>query len=97
MTGSRSTPSEESVNHVLDAVPCAHRALILDELKRRNPGLIEELSDVERPTNSQSDAVVHALCRALSANYGPGHMPNEYGLAVERAIDAYLEVWPIYR
>ena len=97
MTGSRSTPPEESVNHVLDAVPSADRALILDELKRRNPGLIEELSDAERPTNGQSDAIVDALSDALSANYGPGHMPNEYGLAVERAIDAYLEAWPIYR
>ena len=25
------------------------------------------------------------------------HVRNEYGLAVERAIDAYLEAWPIYR
>lgn len=82
---------------VLDAVPADHRALILDELERRNPDLIKELSDAERPTNSQSDAIVDALSDALSANYGPGHTPNEYGLAVERAIDAYLEAWPIYR
>jgi hypothetical protein len=82
---------------VLDAVPADHRALILDELERRDPDLVKELSDAERPTNSQSDAIVNALSYALSANYGPGHMPNEYGRAVERAIDAYLEVWPIYR
>jgi hypothetical protein len=82
---------------VLDAVPADHRALILDELERRNPDLIKELSNAERPTNSQSDAIVNALSYALSANYGPGHTPNEYGLAVERAIDAYLEAWPIYR
>ena len=82
---------------VLDAVPADHRALIVDELKRRNPDLVKELCDAERPTNSQSDAIVNVLSYALSANYGPGHMPNEYGLAVERAIDAYLEVWPIYR
>ncbi|MFZ0230361.1 MAG: hypothetical protein WA622_17790 [Mycobacterium sp.] len=85
------------MNNVLDAVPSDHRALILDELKRRNPDLVKELSDAERPTNSQSDGIIHALSSALSANYGPGHMPNEYGLAVERAIDAYLEAWPIYR
>jgi hypothetical protein len=82
---------------VLDAVPADHRTLILDELERRNPDLVKELSDTERPTNSQSDAIVDALSYALSANYGPGHMPNEYGLAVERAIDAYLEAWPIHR
>jgi hypothetical protein len=85
------------MNKVLDAVPPNHRALILDELGRRNPDLVEELSDAERPTNSQSDAIINALSYALSANYGPGHMPNDYGLAVERAIDAYLEAWPIYR
>jgi hypothetical protein len=85
------------MNNVLDAVPSDHRALIVDELKRRNPDLVKELCDAERPTNSQSDAIVKTLSYALSANYGPGHMPNEYGLAVERAIDAYLEVWPIYR
>jgi hypothetical protein len=85
------------MNNVLNAVPADHRALILDELERRNPDLVKELSDAERPTDSQSDAIVNALSYALSANYGPGHTPNEYGLAVERAIDAYLEAWPLYR
>ena len=85
------------MNSVLDAVPSDHRALIVDELKRRNPDLVDELSDAERPTHSQSDAIIKALSYALSANYGPGHTPNEYGLAVERAIDAYLEAWPLYR
>lgn len=33
------------MNNVLDAVPSDHRALILDELKRRNPDLVTELSD----------------------------------------------------
>lgn len=85
------------MNKVLDAVPPGHRALILNELKRRNPDLIEELSHVDEPNTDQSDAIIDALSYALSANYGPGHMPNEYGRAVERAIDAYLEVWPIHR
>jgi hypothetical protein len=87
------------MNNVLDAVPPDNRALILDELKRRDPDpdLVEELHDAERPTSAQSDAVINALSLGLSANYGPGHMPNEYGLAVERAIDAYLEAWPIRR
>jgi hypothetical protein len=88
---------EEPMNKVLDAVPPDHRALILDELKRRNPDLIKDLAHAEQPSNSQSDAIIDALAYALSANYGPGHMPNDYGLAVERAIDAYLEVWPINR
>ena len=88
---------EESVSKVLDAIPDDVRVLIVEELERRNPALLAELGTTDKPTNEQSDAIVRALSYALSANYGPGHMPNEYGLAVERAIDAYLEVWPIYR
>jgi hypothetical protein len=34
---------------------------------------------------------------ALSANYGPGHIPNEYGKAIDKAISAYLLAWPINR
>lgn len=85
------------MSNVLDAVPSEPRALIAEELTRRNPDLLTELRAAQEPTNSQSDAVVNALSYALSANYGPGHVPNDYGLAVERAIDAYLEAWPIYR
>jgi DNA-binding transcriptional ArsR family regulator len=85
------------VSNVFDAIPDDARVLIIKALERREPDLVDELSAAERPTNTQSDAVINVLSHALSANYGPGYMPNEYGLAVERAIDAYLEVWPIHR
>jgi hypothetical protein len=88
---------EEAVSGVLDVIPGEQRELITDELTRRNPDLLEKLRDALQPTNDQSDAVVDALSDALSDNYGPGHMPNDYGLAVERAIGTYLEAWPIYR
>lgn len=88
---------EKAVSGVLAAIPHEQRALIADELRRRNPELLAKLCDASEPTNDQSDAVVDALSDALSANYGPRHMPNEYGLAVERAINSYLEAWPIYR
>jgi hypothetical protein len=89
---------EESVSKVLDAIPDDARVLIIEELERRNPALLAELRTADKPTNEQSDGLVlGVLTSALSANYGPEHMPNEYGLAVERAIDAYLEAWPIYR
>jgi hypothetical protein len=89
---------EESVSNVLDAIPDDVRVLIVEELERRNPALLVELRASEKPTNDQSDGVVlGVLAPALRENFGPGHMPNEYGLAVERAIDAYLEAWPIYR
>ncbi|MET3101135.1 hypothetical protein ABXU90_20485, partial [Mycobacterium tuberculosis] len=34
---------------------------------------------------------------ALMKTFGPDWVPNDYGLKIERAIDAYLETWPIYR
>ncbi|OBI48088.1 hypothetical protein A5707_18420 [Mycobacterium kyorinense] len=89
---------EEPVSNVLDAVTADARYLITTELTQRNPTLLAELRAAQKPTNEQSDAVVlGVLAPALRENFGPGHTPNEYGLAVERAIDAYLEAWPIYR
>jgi hypothetical protein len=89
---------EESVSNVLDAIPNDARVLIIDELKQRNPALLAELRAAEKPTNDQSDGVVlGVLTPALRENFGTEYVPNEYGLAVERAIDAYLEAWPIYR
>lgn len=86
------------MSNVLDTIPDDARVLIAEELERRNPALLAELRAAEKPTNDQSDGVVlGVLAPALRENFGPGHRPNEYGLAVERAIDAYLEAWPIYR
>ncbi|MHA7653669.1 hypothetical protein ACX9NE_28165 [Mycobacterium sp. ML4] len=88
---------EKSVSNVLDAIPPDPRALIVEELTRRSPALLAELRATPQPTNEQSDAVVDVLYGAMSENYGPGHIPNEYGKAVDNAIGAYLLTWPIYR
>lgn len=89
---------EESVSKVFDAIPDRARALIIKELERRNPALLAELRISEEPTNDQSDGVVlGVLAPALRENFGPDYVPSEYGLAVEAAIDAYLEAWPIHR
>jgi hypothetical protein len=86
------------VSNVLDAISDDARVLIVDELERRNPALLAELRVAKKPTNDQSDGVVlGVLAPALRENFGPEYVPNEYGLAVERAIDAYLEAWPIHR
>ena len=96
--GEPSGPMEEPVSNVLDAIPGDARVLIVEELERRNPVLLADLRAAKKPTNDQSDGVVlSVLTPALRESFGPGHVPNEYGLAVERAIDAYLEAWPIYR
>jgi hypothetical protein len=61
------------------------------------PTLRAALRGSPRPTNEQSDAVVDVLSDALIKTFGPDWVPSEYGLPLERAIDAYLEVWSIYR
>jgi hypothetical protein len=89
---------EESVGRILDALPDDVRVLIVHELERRNPALLAELRTADKPTNEHSDGVVlGVLTSALRENVGPEYEPNEYGRVVERAIDGYLEVWPIYR
>jgi len=85
------------MSDVLDAIPADHRALIEEELAHRRPALLAELRSSQKPTNDQSDAVVDALSDALSENYGPGHIPNDRGKAIDNAIGAYLLAWPIYR
>ena len=89
---------EESMSKVLDALPHDVRVLIVEELERRNPALLAELRTANKPTNEQPDGVaLGVLTSALRENLGPEYEPNEYGRAVERAIDGYLELWPIYR
>jgi hypothetical protein len=85
------------VTNIFDPIPDESRVLIIEELERRNPALLQELTSSAKPTNAQSDGVVGVLAPALQETFGPDYMPNEYGLAVERAIDAYLEAWPIHR
>ncbi len=85
------------MSKVFDAIAPKHSALIVEELTRRNPDLLAELRGTQKPTNDQSDAVVDTLSDALIKTFGPDWAPNKHGLAIERAIDAYLEAWPIYR
>ena len=88
---------EESVSNVLDAIPAEARAVIVDELTRRNPALLAELRGTQVPTNEQRDAVERLLASAVIKSLGPDWTPNKHGLAVERAVKTFLEVWPMYR
>jgi hypothetical protein len=88
---------DESVSNALDAIPAESRAVIVDELTRRDPALLAELRTTQEPTTEQSDAVNRLLASAIIENMGPDWTPNEHGLAVERAVTTYFEVWPMYR
>jgi hypothetical protein len=85
------------MSNILNAIPAEHRDLIVEELARRDPNLLAELREAQEPTNEQSDALVAVLYGAMSEHYGPGHIPNERGKAIDNAIGAYLLAWPIYR
>jgi hypothetical protein len=88
---------ETSVSNALDAIPPEARAVIVDELTHRDAALLAELRGVQVPTTEQRDAVERLLASAVIKSLGPDWTPNEHGLAVERAVKIFLEVWPIYR
>jgi hypothetical protein len=85
------------VSNALDAVPAEARAVIVDELTHRDPALLADLRGTQEPTTDQRDAVERLLASAVINSMGPDWTPNEHGLAVERAVKIFLEVWPMHR
>ena len=85
------------MSNALDAIPPEARAVIVDELTRRDSALLAQLRNTQEPTTEQSDAVNRLLASAIVENMGPDWIPNEHGLAVERAVKAFFEVWPTRR
>lgn len=85
------------MSSILDAISDDARAVIEEELAQRNPKLLSLLQRAAQPTIEQSDALIDVLSEALSDNYGPGHIPNQHGRAIDNAIGAYLLAWPIDR
>jgi hypothetical protein len=85
------------VSNALDAVPAEARAVIVDELTHRDPALLADLRGTQEPTTEQRDAVERLLASAVINNMGADWTPNEHGLAVERAVKTFLEVWPSRR
>jgi hypothetical protein len=85
------------MTNALDAIPAEARAVIVDELTRRDPALLAELRGTQEPTTEQRGAVERALASAVIKSLGPDWTPSERGLAVERAVKTFLEVWPICR
>jgi hypothetical protein len=88
---------ETLVSNALDAVPAEARAVIVDELTHRDPALLADLRGTQEPTTEQRDAVERLLASAVINSMGPDWTPNEHGLAVERAVKIFLEVWPMHR
>ena len=88
---------ETSVSNALDAVPAEARAVIVDELTHRDPALLADLRGTQEPTTEQRDAVERLLASAVINSMGTDWTPNEHGLAVERAVKTFLEVWPTHR
>jgi hypothetical protein len=79
----------------LDALPPDASAVIADELASADPNLLAQLRGTHEPTNEQRAAVNELLARAVVRSMGADWVPNAHGLAVERAVKVFLEVWPI--
>ena len=71
--------------------------MIVDELTHRDPALLADLRGTQEPTTEQRDAVERLLASAVINSMGTDWIPNEHGLAVERAVKTFLEVWPTHR
>ena len=85
------------MSNALDAVPAEARAVIVDEFTHRDPALLADLRGTQEPTTEQRDAVERLLASAVINSMGTDWTPNEHGLAVERAVKTFLEVWPMHR
>ncbi|MFP1155281.1 hypothetical protein [Mycobacterium sherrisii] len=59
------------MNNVLDAIPAEHRAVIIDELARRDPTMLAELRATKEPSSEQTRAVVDVLISKMMNNFGP--------------------------
>ncbi len=79
----------------LDALPSESSAVIEDELRKTDPNLLAQLRSTHKPTNEQRTAVNELLARAVIRNMGDDWVPNAQGLAFERAVNAFLEKWPL--
>lgn len=82
------------MSNALDAIPETARAVIVDELLRRDSALLAELRETDEPTINQRDAVNRILITAVIKSLGSDWTPNDHGLAVERAACVFNEVWP---
>ena len=85
------------MSNALDALPAEARSVIADELEGRDPALLAELRGTQEPTTEQREAIERHLASAVIKSLGPDWTPSEHGLAVERAVKTFLEVWPIHR
>jgi hypothetical protein len=81
--------------NAFDALPPESSAVIADELAKSDPNLLAQLRSTQEPTNEQRAAVNELLARAVIKSLGPEWVPDAHGLAVERAVKAFLEKWPL--
>jgi hypothetical protein len=86
---------ENLIKTALDALPPESSAIITDELAGADPNLLAQLRSTHEPTNAQRAAVNELLARAVVRSMGADWAPNAHGLAVERAVKAFLEHWPL--
>jgi hypothetical protein len=81
--------------NTFDALPPESSAVIVDELAKSDPNLLAQLRNTQEPTNEQRAAVNKLLASAVVRSMGPEWVPDAHGLAVERAVQAFLEKWPL--
>ena len=84
----------EALVNVIDELPEPHRTTLVQILREKAPDLVEALRASTLPNYRQWRAVEDAMSSAMSDHYGPGHQPDETGIAAEDALDAFVLRWP---
>ena len=81
--------------NAFDDLPPESSAVIVEELTKRDPSLLAQLRSSQEPSNEQRAAVNQLVARAVIRSLGPEWVPNAHGRAMERAVEAFLEKWPL--
>lgn len=79
---------------VIDELPGEFRAVVVELLGERDPGLLSALRTQEKPTLEQQEAVIDVLGDAFSDHLGPGQEPTAQGVVIDNALGAFLTRWP---
>ncbi|WP_146060449.1 hypothetical protein [Amycolatopsis sp. CA-128772] len=82
------------MRNVIDEVPGKFRAVLVQLLRERDPGLLAALQARERPTPDQQEAVIDVMSGAFTEHLGADYEPTARGVLIDDALGAFLARWP---
>jgi len=80
---------------VVESLPSRMRALFIEVIGSRNPGLLAALMNHAEPTSSEREQVEDILASEFDLNLRPDEEPADRGIQVDNLLGAFLMRWPI--